>query len=320
MNSKPGAESALVTRVLRALAVNRKAKISFPGIFMELRGTRHADESLTLEFDDGAWCRNSGGVNMTALSVLVDTALGAVTRFRLGPTVRPATVQLAIQFTGAPMPDHLALHAQFLDHAVNVKARQTFSRGTIVSGDVPVAHASGAFVMLDLPDGATQAAMPWPTGGLAIETPLDPAALEEHERTVVAAARQSEAAATDAAPFIDQFWCGVARPVDGGAALKVEVSPHLGNRVGQVHGGVLLGLASSVAAAAVPDTMRLSNISSWFISPGQGPALDVQASVLHRGRNLAVVRTEVRGANGALVLDATSQHVRVNTPGDGVTE
>jgi acyl-coenzyme A thioesterase PaaI-like protein len=87
------------------------------------------------------------------------------------------------------------------------------------------------------------------------------------------------------------------------------VTPHLGNRVAHVHGGVLLGAAASVASAAVPARMRLSNISSWFVSPGLPPRLEVRSEVLQHGRNLAVVRTQILGASGKLVLETTSQHI-----------
>jgi acyl-coenzyme A thioesterase PaaI-like protein len=54
--------------------------------------------------------------------------------------------------------------------------------------------------------------------------------------------------------------------------------------------------------------MRLSNISAWFVSPGLGPQLKVRSNVVQQGRNLAVVRTQILGASGKLVLEATSQH------------
>ena len=60
---------------------------------------------------------------------------------------------------------------------------------------------------------------------------------------------------------------------------------------------------------ALPAEARLSNISAYFISPGLGPALDVESTVIQQGRSLAVVRTSIRAASGKLVLEASSQHV-----------
>jgi uncharacterized protein (TIGR00369 family) len=309
MDTTPPAEAALRTRVLRALAANRKARISFPGVFMELAGKKVADDEVRLEFDDGAWCRNAAGeINLAAFSILIDTALGAVTRLSAGTSVRPATVHIEVQFTGVPLRDHLVMKANLVGHSAGTAVRQSLSRGTIMSGGIAAAHATGAFVMVDLPAGATQSPMPWPTGGLASEEMPAPASLEDHERQVMDSVERAEIAASAALPFIEHFWCGIPAAETGKASLAVPVSPHLGNRVGQVHGGILLGLATRVAAAAMP-AKRLSNVSAWFVSPGHGASLDVRATVVHEGRNLAVVRTQILSATGALVLEATSQHV-----------
>ena len=64
-----------------------------------------------------------------------------------------------------------------------------------------------------------------------------------------------------------------------------------------------------VANAAAPEDMRLSNISAYFVSPGIGPVLDVHSNVTQQGRSLAIVRTQIIGASGKLVLETTSQHV-----------
>jgi acyl-coenzyme A thioesterase PaaI-like protein len=309
MDTTPPADAALRTRVLRALAANRKARISFPGVFMELAGKKVSDGEVRLEFDDGPWCRDGAGdINLAAFSILIDTALGAVTRLSAGPSVRPATVHIEVQFTGVPLRDHLVMNASLLGHPVGTAVRQALSRGTIMSGGVAAAHAAGAFVIVDLPSGATQSAMPWPTGGLASEEIPARESLEDHERQVMDSVERAEAAASAALPFIEHFWCGIPAVEAGKAALAVPVTPHLGNRVGQVHGGILLGLATRVAAAALP-AKRLSNVSAWFVSPGQGAALEVRSTVVHDGRNLAVVLTQILSAAGALVLEATSQHV-----------
>jgi len=89
----------------------------------------------------------------------------------------------------------------------------------------------------------------------------------------------------------------------------VPVSPHLGNRSGHIHGGMLLGMAMQVAGAALAPTMALSNISAWFVKPGQGPRVKVRSKVVQQGRTLAVVRTQITNTEGRLVLEATSQHI-----------
>jgi len=311
MRKKTERSPALRARVLRALGTNREANLNFPGLFMGLaaRKTRRGD--VRFEFDDGRWCRDRlGRISLPALGVLVDTALGAVVRLKTGPKRRSATVHLEMQFTGAPIGGHVVTEAGFAGYADRTPIMQASSRAKIISDGTTVAHASGSFVMLELPEGRTQEPVPWPPRSLPGTKAPNAASLEDHERRVLERFDRAYAAADKDVPFIEHFWCGVPEAAESRASLSVTVTPHLGNRFGHVHGGILFGLAARVAGAAAPAAMRLSNISTWFVSPGQEPLLQVQASVIHRGRALAVVRTEIRNAAGDLVLEAVSQHVR----------
>src|SRR5690606_31111830 len=119
--------------------------------------------------------------------------------------------------------------------------------------------------------------------------PEDAGAPDAAEVEVLARCEQAEAAATEAHPFIEHFWCGLPRRQNGDACLEVPVARHLGNRLGHVQGGLLLGMAMKTADRALPAAMRLSNISAYFISPGMGPALTVRSNVTHQGRRLATV-------------------------------
>lgn len=305
----PKAESVLCARVAHALRVNRAAKLNFPGIFMGLSGRQVDDESIDLEFEDGAWSRDGRGeVNWPALGVLLDIALGSVTRLKSPVTQRPATVQLQVQMTGVPADGHVVAHGRFVEHSERTGVKQALTAGTLTCGDRVVAHASGAFLMLDLPEGVTQAREPWLREGLMDEVDTN-AELDDAEREAIRRCSLAERAATAEHPFVERFWCGVPKRGDGKSRLDVPVTPHLGNRVGHVHGGILLGMAVQVAGAAVPDSMMLSNVSAWFIRPGEGPRVKVRSKVVQQGRTLAVVRTQIVNDNGRLVLDVTSQHI-----------
>ena len=308
MKNNTSGLSALCRRVARALALNRDAKLNFPGIFMNLSGRQVGDGGIKLDIAEDPVLRGADGeINWTALGVLVDVALGAVTRLKAGPAMRPATVQLQMQMTGASTRGDVATHAQFISFSEGTGVKHCFSSATVTAGDTLIAHASGAFVMLDLAPGTTQRAHPWVADEL-LQMPLDAIDLDQEEQEAVRACKRAESAAGDAHTFIDHFWCGIPKAGEGKAQLTVKVTPHLGNRVGHVHGGVLLGMAAQVASAAVPACMRLSNITAWFVSPGLGPRLKVRSKVVQQGRNLAVVHTQIVSATGKLVLEVTSQH------------
>lgn len=304
-----GRLSPLCGRVLHALAINRKAKLNFPGVFMGIAGHATEEGNVDLGFEDDDVFREAGGeLNWAALGVLVDIALSTVTRFQSGPTLRPATVQLQMQMTGAPRHGRVVTHGLFEGHSERTALRQTLTSGTVVSGETVIAHATAAFVMLPLAQGQTQMALPWVPEGLDA-APLELDDLSDEEREALRICARAERAATEAHPFIEHFWCGVPKTGDGKASLSVKVAPHLANRVGQVHGGVLFGTAARVASAAAPEGMRLSNITAWFISPGLPPRFTVRSRVVERSRNLAVVHTRITGATGKLVLEVTSQHI-----------
>ncbi|HWI15223.1 MAG TPA: acyl-CoA thioesterase domain-containing protein [Burkholderiales bacterium] len=303
--------SELRSRLLTALAKNRVAKLNFPGMLMGLRGEQRGDSSLALHYDDGAWARNAAGeVHWPVLGVLLDVALGAVTRLKTGPTHRPATVQLQVTLTGAPIQHAPVAQAHFVADTQRSAARHALTRATLTSGDAVVAHASASFVMLELQSDAMQQVLPWPARDLVFET-VGERDLHAHERMVLRHFDRAQRVADAEHPFIERFWAGVPERRERGARLSVAVAPHLGNRIGQVHGGILFGLAAHVASTAAPAGMRLSNLDAWFTSPGQGKRLTVRSDVLHAGRNLAVVRTQITAPGGVRVLETTSQHLRV---------
>lgn len=117
-----------------------------------------------------------------------------------------------------------------------------------------------------------------------------------------------ERAARMAQPFIRHFWGFLPEAARGGASCVMPNGPHVGNRVGYVQGGILLGLAAATATAALPETWMLSAVAVAFISPGEGPALQAKASVVHQGQRVSVIRTEVTRSDGRLVLEAMSTH------------
>jgi acyl-coenzyme A thioesterase PaaI-like protein len=210
--------------------------------------------------------------------------------------------------TGASTREHLGAQGRFVALSEQARVTQVLSSATIESGGTLIAHVSGAFALFDLPEGRTEMPCGWLPEGFQPE-PLEAITFDAGEREALQRCERAEAAATEAFPFIEHFWCGIPQANEGTAHLTIDVTPHLGNRVGHVHGGLLFGTAARVASAAAPGDMRLSNISAWFVSPGLGPRLEVRSSVVQRGRSLALVRTQIMGPSGKLVLETTSQHV-----------
>ena len=173
----------------------------------------------------------------------------------------------------------------------------------------PVCHASGAYVVLDSPPGVKLGPLPWEHSEPLPVVALTTGELKPDEQAVLKACDAALRKATPQTSFIQHLWGGVPRRNAHGTSNRLAIGPHIGNRVGHVQGGALLGLAACNARAAVPAGMMLSNVSAWYISPGRGAALRLRSRILHAGRTTAVVRTEIKNAGGERVLEAISNHV-----------
>ena len=186
--------------------------------------------------------------------------------------------------------------------------RQAYTRGVLTSDGQPICHATGAFVVLPPPSGVELAPLPWQSESTPAAPLLKQSDLDLQERAVVRAANRAMKLSDSTHSFIEHFWDIMPRQMAGGATCRVKIGQQIGNRVGHVQGGILLGIAQAAACAAVPSHSKISNISAWYVSPGNGKALTARSKVIHAGRSFAVVRTEVKNADGSRVLEAVSNH------------
>lgn len=305
-------DDAIRARVLRAIARNRIPGLHFAGHFLDIQCLDIAGETARFAIPDGPHCRDANGaMNIAVLGILADNVLAAPTRRGESPGARLGTVHLQLQFTGAPLTGDLSAESRLLGRSEGVMMQKSSASATFYANGKPIAHGSGEFVLLDAPPGVTLAPRPWERKHTdpPQTVPVDIDALEPHERAILKACDAALVKASSQAAFIQHFWGGVPRRSAQGASNRVEIGPHIGNRIGHVQGGILFGLAATNACAAAPSSMRLSNASAWYTSPGRGAALLVRSRVVHAGRTFGVVQTEIKTAAGERVLEAVTQHV-----------
>ena len=290
-------------RVLRAISLNRTPGYHFPGNFIDLSFDRvaSADTRLSYENDDGA--------DIGSLAVLADFALGASIRADLDPATRLATVSMALEL--AAMPRTGLVSAASRCHGFVGEDDGRIGRARVLLEDAAgeLGYGSGAFMVLKPPPGVTLHPVPMRKRGDAEPPLLTERELAPDELRIVQHADEAlERAARTGQPFLRHFWGLLPQAAPGGASCVMPNGPHVGNRVGYVQGGILFALGATTAMAALPDTWMLSSMAAAFISPGQGPALKAQASVVHQGQRVAVIRTEVLRGDGRRVLDVLSTH------------
>lgn len=311
MRKTPNAPAAasIRRRVISALTANRLPGFHFPGYFLGLEWPRIGTDRLEETMPDGPHCRAAdGSIALTAFSVLLDTALATAPRLKIKRGVRQATVHLHAQFTGQPLQGKLSAKSRLESFTTGGAVREALSSVTIHAGGKPVCHAMGSFVVLPAPAGVKLAPLPWQRKGRGRVVAFDEEGLESGERAIMKACDSALRRADRRHAFIEHFWSALPQASADGARCHVKIGPQHGNRVGHVQGGLLLGLAAVTAQAAAPRHPRLSAISAWFISPGQGRSLKIRSQRFHEGRSFAGIHTEVRNADGTRVLEVVSHH------------
>ena len=303
--------AAIRHSVLLALARDRTPGWSFTGHFQAIRWPRIGTDSMTVTMPVGPQCIDQHGeIELAALLVLFDAALASPTRIALPDGTRLATTHINVQFTGVPATGELRVETGFEGETQAGALRQLLSHGTLTSNGRNVMKGNGAFVQLPPLGGAiAMAPLPWQSKVIHDPPALTLDQLDARERAILDAceAALSEPAAPHST-FLKQFWgIGPIATADG-AECRLSVGPQQANRVGHVQGGISMGIAAETARLAAPNHPVLANLSAWFTGPGRGGNLIARSRVVHAGRSLAVVRTEITAEDGSRVLEATSAH------------
>ena len=301
-------DAGIRDRVLQAIALNREPGFHFAGHFVRLFFDRTDPEDARAHVEASDHVNDARGrANIGVVAMLADMALAASIRGGMDPGTRLATVSMSLQFTGHPATGALRAESRFEGFFGEGSARQAQSRVTLHNDSGAVCHGHGAFMPLEPPPGFRNFPMP------AAPRTAKPLALREMTREERALLRLAEATLQEGpGDFLGRFWgYAAAHRTQSGAACVMKNGMHVANRVHHVQGGILMGLAASTAAAALPASWPMTGITACFVSPGLGRSLRAAAKVVHQGLMTAVVRTEVTGAGRRRVLEALTTHARV---------
>ena len=293
-------------RVLRGIALNRQPGFHFPGNFLDISYDRVARNVSQLSIEPGAWCTAADGqVDLGSLAILADLALGACIRAQLSRERRLATVSMHLQFTGAPARGRLRAGAEFQGFFREAAGTLGMSRVAVAGAAGSVCYGTGSFMALAQPHGVVLHPVPLrtqksPEPRLVLEADLDAA-----EKEIL---RRADDALAAEGSFVENFWGFHPERKKSGAESSLRNGLHIGNRVGHAQGGIQVALAASTAAAALAGNWKLSGISAWYISPGDGKSLRASSKVIHQGRLTAVVRTQLSGKGRRRVLEVVTTH------------
>lgn len=294
-------------RVVQAIALNREPGFHFAGNFVRASFERSDPEDALVEIETGPHTNDRDGrANIGVIAMLADMALAACIRGGMDPTTRLATVSMSLQLTGAPALGMLHASSRFQGFFGTGSTRQGLGRVEMRGDAGDICYGHGAFMPLEPPPGFK--AFPMPRGARTAE-PIAARDLTREERALLRHTDATLAAGSE--DFLARLWgYAGAHRTKTGASCILKNGMHVGNRVHHVQGGILVGLAASTAAAALPATWPMTGITACFVSPGLGRSLRAASKVVHHGLMTAVVRTEVTGPGRRRVLEALSTHAR----------
>jgi acyl-coenzyme A thioesterase PaaI-like protein len=296
-------------RALLALSNNRAPGYHFAGHFLDLQCPRYDRDGIVMEMDTQPHNANPDGTtNLGALFFMVDMALAAACRVFVDPSQRTATLKMHMNFLDAEPRGRIRAEAHspgFLQHTALAEAHCT---GRLLANGREVMQMGGTWVAPPTPDGRPLHPLPWEK---SYHPPLLPllgkADLDPMEKAVL---RRVETALREAPSggFMQRLWTPVTKHTPKGAVGRLPIGLYVGNRVGHVQGGISMYTALATAIAAVPHHPIVTAVSAWYIAPGQGKALSARSTILQKGRNVAVVRTELFGTGSKRVLEVVSNH------------
>jgi acyl-coenzyme A thioesterase PaaI-like protein len=294
--------------VLRAIVANRTPGYHFPGHLLDVRWHEIGHDGARLALPLAPHVVDAdGGLDLAALAVFVDMALGTAARLRDVHHERQATLELHLQLTGVAAREDLSANVSARDCASGAFDRYALTEAALEAGGSAIAYACGKFVRLRAPEGVVLAPLPWQRKHAASHAPIDERQLRPTEREVLARCDTALARADKFRSFVHCLWAGELASASE-PTRRLLIGRHTTNRVGHVQGGVQLAFAATNATDVVPRAMRLSSLSAWFLRPGVTD-LVAHSTIVHPGRQTMLVRTDVTGSDGGHVLHAIAQFV-----------
>jgi uncharacterized protein (TIGR00369 family) len=293
-----------------------------PFHLMGLRPTEVADGRATFTMPASAWLLPPAGfVQLGVLAILADGALGCAIQTALPPGQPYTTSDLSLTFLRPLAADGGTITAR--GSLIHAGTSLAVSESLIEDGvGRPVAHATSRCFLLPpldpppdpegLPSGPPPEALP----DDPYLRPVEGRPLTQEEWDRMSGLEVLEALATGRLPAPPLCHLTGMRPVDaeqGRVTFALPATPWLTNPVGFVQGGAMALLADTAMASAAQTTcpprttatpldLRVNYVRPV---PADGRDLLGKATIVHRGRSLAIASTDIENADGKRVAMAT---------------
>ena len=277
--------------------------------------------SCTWRLPPNPWMRAAAGIPTGGvLASLADAALGGAVFTTLPPGVILATSELSMNFLRPPSFDAGDIVAR--GSLIQTGRSLGLSEATVKDGAGRLlAHATSRLVLRSIgvpdespPDGP----VPWPTyeGPHPFQRPSEGLVLPADVWDRMSGLDMMRAWLAGDLPIAPLTALLGGRPLevdDGRFACSIPASPWFTTAGGTTYGGILALLADYAMGGAVHTTVPAG--TSWATLdvklnylrpvPPDGRPLEARATVIHRGRTIAVTTCEILTADGRTALVAT---------------
>jgi uncharacterized protein (TIGR00369 family) len=280
-----------------------------------------AEGSSTWRLPPNPWMRSAAGLPTGGvLASLADAALGGAVLTVLPPGVILATSELSMNFLRPPSFETGAI----MSHGSLIQAGRSLalSEATVEDGAGRLlAHATSRLVLrsIGVPDEAPPVGpVPWPTyqGPHPFERRSEGEVVPPEVWDRMSGLEMMRAWVRGDLPMAPLSRLLGAQPLEaeeGRFAGSIPASPWFTTAGGTTYGGILALLADHVMGGAVHTTVSAG--TSWatldlkvnFLRPvpPDGRPLEAEATVIHRGRTIAVTTCQIRTEDGRTAVVAT---------------
>lgn len=240
-----------------------------------------------------------GSAGLTGLATAADIAMAWAIRMRLTEDRMMVTASLTLDLLAEPAAlgggpgSEVAASGEAVWIAGDERSAYAHATLTDAAGSV-VATATGWFAPTPLPPGARATTMPW-NHVAADLLPLAETDLTDDEREVARTASDALARAAHSGLAVGEEVLGFAwsRAGEDEVTGTATLGPHVGNRVGDMHGGAVWSANALAAMRLASPGMQLSSGTVQFLRPGVGDTVTVTARAVRRGRRVEFVGSEV---------------------------
>lgn len=283
--------------------------------------TDATETSSTFAMPASEWLQTSAGVYFAGTTALVaDAPFGGAILAGVPAGVVGTTSELSMNFLRPADPSSKELVAKA--EVIDVGRRLGLSQATVVDAHGRLlAHGTSRYVLMHLDN------LPPPTKIGPVESP-DYETPDPWQRPVEGAVfppemcrdtpwlelfRASMNGELPPAPFSLLFGTGISHAAEGEFAVQTKATEWLCSPARTIYGGIIAFIADNAMMGAVYTTLPTGSAAATldlkvnYLRPGfaDGRMLTTRATVVHRGKRIAVTRAEMVNEDGKQIAIAT---------------